>query len=101
VTAEHKHPNYMAIFYALIVLTVVEIGIAYLPHWLPSVQNIRAISIVLLIAFALVKALLVAMYFMHLRFERRTFVVIVSAPVVLAVVLILSLLPDVGQLGAP
>ena len=30
-TAEHKHPNYMAIFWYLAILTVVEIAVIYMP----------------------------------------------------------------------
>src|SRR2546430_158248 len=29
--AEHKHPNYMAIFYYLAILTAVELGVIFLP----------------------------------------------------------------------
>src|SRR2546426_6829955 len=61
----HKHPNYMAIFWYLAILTVVELGVIFMP--------IGKVTIgVLLCALALGKATLVAMYFMHLRFETRT-----------------------------
>jgi len=99
VTEAHKHPNYLAIFGTLIVLTVIELVVAQFPHWMPSVQRITPITIVLLIGLALTKAALVGLYFMHLRFERKTFVVIVSAPLFLALVLVAALLPDVGGLG--
>ena len=98
-TEAHKHPNYLAIFGTLIVLTVIELVVAQFPHWMPSVQRITPITIVLLIGLALTKAALVGLYFMHLRFERKTFVVIVSAPLFLALVLVVALLPDVGGLG--
>ena len=92
----HKHPNYMAIFYALIALTVLELGVAQLPQY---VEGSTRIMIVALVALALVKAMLVALYFMHLRFERKTFVILVSFPLVLAVILIIALLPDVARYG--
>ena len=95
----HNHPNYLLIWGALIVLTVIELVVAQFPHWMPSVPRITPITIILLIGLAFTKAALVALYFMHLRFERRTFVVIVTAPLFLAVVLVLALLPDVGRLG--
>jgi cytochrome c oxidase subunit 4 len=99
-TAEgHKHPNYGAIWCALAGLTMVELLVAQLPRWLPNVEGITRTMIILLVGLALAKALLVALFFMHLRFERKTFVIIVSAPVILAVVLILGLLPDVGFQG--
>jgi len=64
-SGEHTHPNYMAIFWCLAVLTVVEIAVIFMP--------LAKLTIgVLLVGFALAKAALVAMYFMHLRFETRT-----------------------------
>src|SRR5437016_4745476 len=63
-TAEHKHPNYMAIFWYLAILTVVEIAVIYMPLAKFTIG-------VLLCSLALGKAVLVAMYFMHLRFETR------------------------------
>jgi cytochrome c oxidase subunit 4 len=99
VTEAHKHPNYLAIWGALIALTVIELIVAQFPHWMSSVQRIMPITIILLVGLAFTKAALVGLYFMHLRFERKTFVVIVSAPLLLALVLVLALLPDVGGLG--
>src|SRR6266576_523959 len=58
--AEHKHPNYMAIFYYLAILTAVELGVIFLP--IPKI-----FIAALLCVFAVWKAALVAMYFMHLE----------------------------------
>jgi cytochrome c oxidase subunit 4 len=85
--AEHHGPSYMAIFWYLAVLTVVEIGVIFMP--IPKV----AIA-VLLVAFACAKAALVALYFMHLRFETKTLGYIALTPVVIGVLLVLVLLPD-------
>ncbi|MGH7357126.1 MAG: cytochrome C oxidase subunit IV family protein [Candidatus Rokuibacteriota bacterium] len=85
--AEHKHPNYMAIFWYLAILTVVEIAVIFLP--------INKLTIgVLLCALAVTKAALVAMYFMHLRFETRTLGMIAITPLVIATLLVFVLLPD-------
>jgi len=83
--AAHKAPNYMAIFWWLAVLTVLEIGAYFLP---PPTKW------VLLVALALAKAALVAMYFMHLRFETRTLAWIALTPLAIATLLVLVLLPD-------
>ena len=91
-----NHPNYMAIFWVLVVLTVLEVGAAKLYLFREQYEGIGAITLILLIAMAIVKALLVAAYFMHLRFEKRTFVIIVSAPLIFAAILIIGLLPDVA-----
>src|SRR3989454_8702951 len=86
-TAEHKHPNYMAIFWYLAILTVIEIAVIYMP--------LAKLTIgVLLSALALSKAVLVAMYFMHLRFETRTLGMVAITPLVIARLLVFVLLPD-------
>jgi len=85
--AEHKEPNYMNVFWALLVLTLAEVGIFYL-H-LPTV-----LMIVCLVAMALVKAGLVAAYFMHLALEKRTLALIVVSPLVLSAIIIIGLTPD-------
>jgi cytochrome c oxidase subunit IV len=85
--AGHKHPNYMAIFWYLAILTVVEIGVVFLPFS-------KFTNGTLLCALALAKAALVAMYFMHLRFETRTLGWIAVTPLAIATLLIFVLLPD-------
>jgi cytochrome c oxidase subunit IV len=87
VAGEHKHPNYMAIFWMLAVLTVVEIGVVFLPFG-------KLINGALLTALATGKAALVAMYFMHLKFETRTLGLIAITPLVIATLLVFVILPD-------
>jgi cytochrome c oxidase subunit 4 len=86
-TAEHKHPNYMAIFWYLAILTVVEIAVIYTPFAKFTIG-------VLLCALAVTKAALVAMYFMHLRFEAKTLGWIAVTPLAIATLLVFVLLPD-------
>ena len=86
-SASHHEPNYMYVFYALAVLTAVEIGIIYVP--------IAKVAIaVMLVILALAKAALVAMYFMHLKYEKRTLGIIALTPLILCTLLIIALLPD-------
>jgi cytochrome c oxidase subunit IV len=85
--AEHKHPNYMAIFYYLAILTAVELGVIFLPIH-------KFYIAVLLCVFAVWKAALVAMYFMHLKLETRTLGLIAVTPLVIATLLVFVLLPD-------
>jgi cytochrome c oxidase subunit IV len=85
--AEHKHPNYMAIFWLLAVLTVVEIGVVFLPFG-------KMINGTLLTALAVGKAALVAMYFMHLKFETRTLGLIALTPLAIATLLVFIIMPD-------
>src|SRR5713226_10397848 len=86
-TAEHKHPNYMAIFWYLAILTIIELAVIYMPLAKFTIG-------VLLCALALGKAALVAMYFMHLKFEAKTLGWIAVTPLAIATLLVFVLLPD-------
>jgi cytochrome c oxidase subunit IV len=83
--AEHKAPNYVAVWAGLAVLTMVELGVVYVG--LP-----RHLMIISLIFLALWKAMLVALYFMHLRFEPKRLLYVVLAPLPLAVVLVVAVI---------
>jgi cytochrome c oxidase subunit IV len=86
-TAAHKHPNYMAIFWWLAILTVVELAVVFMPLGKVTIGT-------LLCALALAKAALVAAYFMHLKFETKTLTWIALTPLTIAVLLIFVLMPD-------
>ena len=85
--AGHKHPNYMAIFWWLAILTVIELAVVFLPFS-------KMTNGTLLCALALGKAALVAAYFMHLKFEYRTLTWIAFTPLAIAILLIFILMPD-------
>ena len=87
-TAAHSTAAYIKIFWILLVLTVVEVAIVYMG--LP-----RMLLAGLLVIFAVWKAALVAMHFMHLKFEKRTLSIVAIIPFILCVFLILMLLPDI------
>jgi len=86
-TASHKEPNYNAIFWWLLAFTVVEVGVIY-AH-LP-----RFLLVLALVVLACAKAALVAMYFMHLRFEKGTLITVAIVPLVLVLVLFISFVED-------
>jgi cytochrome c oxidase subunit 4 len=83
----HKEPNYMAVFYWLGALTIAELVVIYLPIS-------KLIIGALLILLALSKASLVALYYMHLKFEKRTLGIIALTPLIICALLVFSLLPD-------
>jgi cytochrome c oxidase subunit 4 len=83
----HAEPNYMAIFYWLAALTAIEVGVTFLP-----LTKFAQGAILVVLAFT--KAALVALYFMHLKFERRTMLVVAATPVILCVFLMFMLVPD-------
>jgi len=87
-TAAHSASAYIRIFWILLVLTIVEVALVYMG--LP-----KMLLAGLLVIFAVWKAALVAMHFMHLKFEKTTLAVVALTPFVLCVFLILMLLPDI------
>lgn len=86
-THPEKQPNYIAVFWWLLGLTIVEVAVIFAPI-------ARLLIGILLVGTALSKASLVAMYYMHLKFERRTLGVIVITPLALCILLVFALLPD-------
>lgn len=86
--SEHVRPNYILIWAYLFILTVIEVAAAFLSHipkhWL----------ILILVALAVVKAVMVAMYFMHLKFERWRLRLIFIVPLPLAAILVLATITE-------
>ncbi|HUF51784.1 MAG TPA: cytochrome C oxidase subunit IV family protein [Longimicrobiales bacterium] len=83
----HPKPNYMGVFGILAVLTAVEVGVAF-------IGLSRTLTIIALLALALWKALLVALYYMHLRYEPRRLHLLVLAPMPLVVILLVAVLTE-------
>jgi caa(3)-type oxidase subunit IV len=88
--AEHAEPNYMAVFWWLLALTLIEVTVMYahLPRWC-------TVAALVLLAFS--KAFLVAWNFMHLRSEKTALVAMIVLPLLLLVDLFLGLMPDVAH----
>jgi cytochrome c oxidase subunit 4 len=86
--AKRHHPNYMAIWAWLFVLTLVELGVAFLTVF--SKQTL----ILILIGLAIWKALLVALYYMHLRFENNRVRILAIAPLPLAVIMVIAVITE-------
>jgi cytochrome c oxidase subunit 4 len=86
----HDHPSrktYVTIFGLLALLTVLEVGVVYVPMG-------KTPMVTALIAMALAKAGLVALFFMHLKYEtvvmRRTVLLPFFAAALYAFVLIME-----------
>ena len=77
----HHKVNYVAIFILLIVLTIATVSVTL--FGLKS--EVAKITLALLI---------VAIYFMHLKFEGKLIYACLVVPVILTIILICSLLPD-------
>jgi caa(3)-type oxidase subunit IV len=92
---QHQEPNYYWVLVWLAVLTILEIAVVLLGS--PERLNIPMVTkVVLLVGMALSKATLVALYFMHLKFERGTLMVIAFTPLVICTFLVFMLLPDLS-----
>src|SRR3954471_14122052 len=85
----HHTVNYYAIFGALVVLTIVTVLVAF--HRFHS----EAINLLLAMIVAVSKATLVALFFMHLKFEGKLIYTIFIVPLMLCVLLTVALIPDV------
>ena len=84
---EHKSPNYILIFVCLIVITAAEVGVGYVPNTvLPTI-----VQYPLLLGMAGIKVLLVALYYMHLRYDSRWFLLAMIASMPLSVMFILAM----------
>jgi cytochrome c oxidase subunit 4 len=87
--SEGHHTAYGKIWWWLLILTVLEVAAAiYIAE--PLAKGI------LLVGMALTKAILVALYFMHLRFERSTLLVIAFTPMIICAFLVFMLIPDLS-----
>jgi caa(3)-type oxidase subunit IV len=84
------HPTartYLVIYGWLLGLTLLEVGIV-MARW-PT-----GAIVTLLISTALAKALLIALYFMHLKFDHPLVWLLPGIPVTLGVAFVLALFPD-------
>jgi len=79
--------TYLVIYGWLVVLTALEVGVALLGWSRPA-------TLAMLIATALAKATLIALYFMHLRFDRPAVWLLPGVPIALAAFFVGMLFPD-------
>lgn len=89
--AEGRHPAYGKIWLWLLILTIAELMVALYVHE-------ELAKVILLVGMALTKASLVALYFMHLKFETPTLLVIAFTPLLICGFLVFMLMPDLGAI---
>jgi cytochrome c oxidase subunit IV len=85
--ADTPHPPYMLIWGVLAILMLGKVGVAF-------IQGPKWVSITLLVMLSLVSALLVALYYMHLRFEPKRLWILAAVPIPLAIILILAVMTE-------
>lgn len=86
-----SHAPYLKIFFALLVLTVLEYFYAKL------MAGAFGTLVLGLMCLAFIKAALVGLYFMHVKFEGKWVYLIIVPASILAAILILALMPDIGM----
>jgi cytochrome c oxidase subunit 4 len=88
------HVPYMMIFGALVVLTIITVLIGIFLRF-----SSEAVNVLLALFIASIKATLVALFFMHLKFEGKLIYLIFLVPLGLCVLLVIALLPDLLPMG--
>jgi cytochrome c oxidase subunit IV len=78
--ATHRRPNYLLIFFVLAIMTALEVGVTY-------VAAIPRAPVLLTMSF--IKAMLVILYFMHLRYDSKWFTLIFFTPFLLVIPLLM------------
>ena len=74
------HANYLAVFAWLTGATVLEILISFMP----DTPDLLGIKVALLVVFAIFKATLVWLYYMHLLYDSRWYAAILIVGVIFA-----------------
>ncbi len=85
---EHAHPAvdvYLRVAAALVILTVLEVGVFYVPAFHPMLVPV-------LLVLSAAKFTLVVMFYMHLKADNKFFTFLFAAPLVLAVGVMIALL---------
>lgn len=85
---EHAHPTagtYIRVAAILTVLTVIEIGVFYVPVFHPFLAPV-------LLVLSAVKFAIVVMFYMHLKMDNRFFTLVFGGPLLLASGVMLGLL---------
>jgi caa(3)-type oxidase subunit IV len=85
-TNEH-HPNYVLIWGILVAALLISLLIGYM--------NLPVVAAVLIFTIAVVKAYLVACYYMHLKFEPLYVVLILGSGLACLYFLFFGLVPDI------
>ena len=89
---EHEHfagsnKLFTSIWVWLVVLTLIEIGLAYKP-----MSTVLMLSI--LLGLSIIKAALIVAYFMHLKFERLSLILTIVPMLVICICLLFVFFPD-------
>ena len=85
---EHAHPTagtYLRVATVLVLLTVIEVGVFYVPAFKP-------VLVPTLLVLSAVKFTLVVMFYMHLKMDSRFFTFLFGGPLLLATGMLVGLM---------
>ena len=85
-TSDVHPPNYLVVCLWLVGLVFISIGASF---FLP-----KGAALLLIFLVALVKAVLVLLNYMHLKFERPLLYALIIVPLLIVAVLVFALFPD-------
>ena len=85
-TSDAHRPNYFLVWLWLVGLVFLSIG--------ASVFLSKGAAVLLIFLVALIKAILVLLNYMHLKFEKPALYALVIVPLLIVAVLIFALFPD-------
>jgi cytochrome c oxidase subunit 4 len=93
---EHAHPTwstYKWVALVLVVITVIEVWVYYIPEFVASRLFVPSLLIM-----SAAKFVIVVMFYMHLKYDHKLFRALFTGPLIIAVLTIISLLFLFGQL---
>jgi len=94
-SARSSHPGtgtYLAVAAVLLIITIVEVGVFYVPAFKPILAPV-------LLVLSAVKFSLVAMFYMHLKFDSPLFRLVFTLPLLLALGVSIALMFLFGAFG--
>lgn len=92
--AEHGNGKYYAVFVALCVLTGASF-FTYSDYW--WFHDTPAVGWAFMMSVSCAKAMLVILFFMHVKYEANWKYVLTIPPAIMAIFLMLALVPDIGM----
>lgn len=76
----HKHPPYLWVFFWLTILTIIEVTPIFYEIFFHEQLIAHNIWVPILLLLALMKSTLVAMYYMHLKYDQPWLVAVIMIP---------------------
>jgi len=89
VFVQHKHPNYVGIFFILLVFTILEVWVT--TPFFGIAFPLPILTVPTLLVLAVLKFATIAGYYMHLRFDSRAFTTLFAFGLMLAIGMLFTL----------